>query len=131
MSDDITAQVTKRVDEIRQKYPSVSLDYLLLDGEYGKWGVILYTDYDFTTRGLDFIESKESWKRPEAVEQYNGLIGEGYCVVIYAPGEVLDDLIAKLKREGGRTNIRLASIEEPSRRHCTLKEAMSSVTVYG
>ena len=114
VEDEIQSQVTKRVDEIRQKYPSVSLDHLILDGEYGRWGVILYTDYDFTAQGLDFIESDESWKRPEAVEQYNGIVGEGYCVVVYVPHAAVDDFMAKLDREGGRSNIRIASIEQPS-----------------
>ncbi len=125
MTDDIQDRVRKRVDSIKQAHPSVSLDSLILESDYGKWGVILYTDYQFATYGLDFIESSESWKRPEAVEQYNGLIDEGYCVMVYAPPEALDDLTSKLKNKGGRANIRLGSNQEFSIRPHTLAEAIA------
>ncbi len=115
----------RRVDSIRRANPSVSLDYLIMDSDCGEWGVILYTDFQFATYGLDFIESSESWKRPEAVEQYNGLLNEGYCVMVYAPPESLGDLTARLKDEGAKANVRLGSSEEFSIRPHTLGEALA------
>lgn len=124
MGDDFDAQVEERIHEIRKANPSVSLDYLVTDSEYGKWGVIIYFDYNFDTMAFDFIESEESWQRPEAIDQYNSFSSEGYCVVIYAPNNAMDDLIKMLRRKAGRPNLRLARIDYPSSKQMTLRKAL-------
>jgi hypothetical protein len=124
MGDNIRAQVEEKVSEIRKADPSISLDSLVTDGEYGTWGVIIYTDYTFESMGFDFIESEESWQRPEAIDQYNGFSSEGYCVVIHAPSSAMNDLVKMLKRKGGRPNLRLARIDEPSSHQITLQKAL-------
>jgi hypothetical protein len=124
MDVDIRAQVEERIRDIRKANPSMSLDYLVTDSEHGTWGAIIYIDYNFETMGFEFIESEESWQRPEAIDQYNGFSSEGYCVVIYAPSNAMDALIKMLKQKGGRPNLRLARIEEPSGHQITLRKAL-------
>lgn len=131
MGDNVRAQVEERVREIRTADPSISLDSLVTDSEYGTWGVIIYTDYDFESMGFDFIESEESWQRPEAIDQYNGFSSEGYCVIIYVPSTAMNDLITMLKRKGGRPNLRLAKIDDPSGHQITLQKAMEIVLTSG
>ncbi len=108
----IEALVEERVKNIRKRHPDMSIDYIIQEGEYGQWGVVLYTEYDFSVIGFEFIESETSWKRPEAIEEFNNLIEEGHCVVILAPSNVKNDISMMLKEKGGRSNIRLYSLEK-------------------
>ncbi|MGD0817069.1 MAG: hypothetical protein ABR986_01565 [Methanomassiliicoccales archaeon] len=105
--DDIRDLAERRVDYLRKKHRDISLDYVLSDSPYGQWAIILYAEYDFSLTGFDIIESMTSWKRPDAVEMYNALVDEGYCVVVYVPEEVKNDLENRIKDMGGRANIRV------------------------
>lgn len=109
MDEDIQNLAERRVDYLRSRYREISLDYVLQDSPFGDWAIIIYAEYDFSLTGFDIIESKTSWKRPDAVEMYNTLVDEGYCVMVYAPDEVKDELMKKIKEMGGRENIRVSS----------------------
>jgi hypothetical protein len=109
---DIQELAEKRVDFLRRKHRDISLDYIVQHSPFGDWATILYAEYDFSLTGFDIIESMNSWRRPEAVEEYNTLIDEGYCVVVYAPNEVKGELAKKIKDQEGRQNIRLHSIDK-------------------
>lgn len=109
---DIGELTQKRVDFLRRKHRDISFDYIVQHTAFGDWATILYTEYDFSLTGFDIIESKNSWRRPEAVEEYNTLIDEGFCVVIYVPNEVKDELARKIKDQDGRQNIRLHSMDK-------------------
>jgi len=74
--------------------------------------IVLYAEYDFSLTGFDIIESKTSWKRPDAVEMYNALVDEGYCVVVYVPDEVRNNVKGMIKEKGGRENIRVFSMKK-------------------
>lgn len=110
--DDIKALADRRVDYLRRKHPDISLDYVLQSGPCGDWVIILYAEYDFSLTGFDIIESRTSWKRPNAVEMYNTLVDEGYCVVVYVPDEVKNDVKKMIKEMGGRENIRVFSMNK-------------------
>jgi hypothetical protein len=109
---DIQELAEKRVDFLRRKHRDISLDYIVQHSPFGDWATILYAEYDFSLTGFDIIESKNSWRRPEAVEEYNALIDEGYCVMVYAPNEVRGELAKKIRDQDGRQNIRLNSIDK-------------------
>ncbi len=100
MDDDIRDLAERRVDYLRRKHRDISLDYVLQHGKCGDWAIILYAEYDFSLTGFDIIESVTSWKRPDAVEMYNALVDEGYCVMVYVPDEVKNDLEKKDQRNG-------------------------------
>lgn len=102
----------QRVDILRREHPDISLDCIVQDSGYGEWAIILYTEYNFDPMGFDFIESETSWQRPEAIQEYNSLIEEGYCVVVYVPKKVFKDVVDMLRTKGGRSNIRLYSQEK-------------------
>lgn len=87
---DIEAFTKRRVDALRKERRDISLDHMVHDGEYGKWSVILYIEYNFNPMGFEFIESATSWKRPEAIQYYNELVEGGYCVMVYVSERVLD-----------------------------------------
>jgi hypothetical protein len=107
VDEEVRKLAERRVDYLRQKHRDISLDYVLQHGPCGDWVIILYAEYDFLLTGFDIIESKTSWKRPDAVEMYNALVDEGYCVVVYVPDEVRNDLVKNIKEMGGRENIRV------------------------
>ena len=110
--DDVKVLAERRVDYLRMKHRDISLDYVLQSGPYGDWVIILYAEYDFSITGFDIIESKTSWKRPDAVEMYNALVDEGYCVVVYVPDEVRNNVKGMIKEKGGRENIRVFSMKK-------------------
>jgi hypothetical protein len=107
MDDEVRELAERRVDYLRRKHRDISLDYVLQSGLCGDWAIILYAEYDFILTGFDIIESRNSWKRPDAVEMYNALVDEGYCVVVYVPDDVRNHLIKMIKEMGGRENIRV------------------------
>jgi hypothetical protein len=113
MTNDVNIQelAVKRVDTLRKKHRDISIDYIVQHSPFGDWATILYAEYDFSLTGFDIIESNNSWRRPEAVEEYNALVDEGYCVVVYSPNEVKGELAMRIKDEG-RQNIRLHSIDK-------------------
>ncbi len=90
----------------------MSVDFIVQNSEFGKFGIILYTEYDFSIMGYDFVESDTSWKRPGAVKEYNCLSEEGYCVVVYVPDSQKANFRRMLKEKGGKTRIRVHSIEK-------------------
>jgi hypothetical protein len=109
---DIKELSERRVDFLRRNHRDISLDYIIQHSPFGDWATILYAEYDFSLTGFDIIESKNSWKRPKAVEEYNALIDEGYCVVVYVPNEVKANVAKMIKDQNGRENIRLHSIDK-------------------
>ncbi|OPY34571.1 MAG: hypothetical protein A4E32_00300 [Methanomassiliicoccales archaeon PtaU1.Bin124] len=101
----------KRVERLRNENRDISLDCIVRECEKGQSAVIIYSDYNFSPMGFDFIESKESWNRPEAIDEYNSFVNEGYCVVVYVPESVMGRFEERLKDEGARKNIRYFTIE--------------------
>ena len=111
INDDIKGLAERRVDHLRRKHRDISLDYVLQNSPFGDWAIILYAEYDFSLTGFDIVESKTSCKRPDAVDMYNSLVDEGYCVVVYVPDEAKEDLMKRIKEMGGRENIRVSSMK--------------------
>jgi hypothetical protein len=112
MDNDIKDLAERRVDYLRRKYRDISLDYIVQESPLGKWAIILYTEYNFNPMGFDIIESRTSWKRPEAIKEYNELVDEGYCVVVYVPKEVKSEVEETIKAKNGRENIRIFSMDK-------------------
>jgi hypothetical protein len=111
---DIIELTKRRVFSLRRKHRDISIDYVVKYGPFGNWAIILYAEYDFSLTGFEFIESGNSWKRSDAVGEYNALVDDGYCVVVYVPDEVRGKVAMKIKDQNGRENIRLRSIESIS-----------------
>jgi hypothetical protein len=109
---DILELAKMRVDSLRREHRDISLDYIVQYSPFGNWAIILYHEYDFSLTGFDIIESRNSWRRPDAVEEYNALVDDGYCVVVYVPDEVKGEAAKMIREKNGRENIRLRSIEK-------------------
>jgi len=116
MAANIDMITQEMVRNIRRRGPCLCLDSIVQESEFGRWGVILYAEYDFKPVGFHFIESETSWKRPYAVRQYNGLIDDGHCVIVLVPRRVLPDAARMLKEQGGRSEIRLYAFEDAMRK---------------
>ena len=108
---DIRDLIVRRVDFLRNKHRDISISYFVLGCPFGEYGIILYTDYNFNPMGFEFIESRMSWKRPDAINEYNELVDDGYCVIVYVPNDVKSEVARTMKAKMGRGNIRLFSMD--------------------
>ena len=113
---DIDKITQELVRNIRRKRPCLCLDSFVESSEFGKWGLIVYAEYDFRAVGFHFVESETSWKRPGAIAQYNGLIDDGLCVVVLVPACAKHYAARMLKEQGGKPDIRLYPLEEALRK---------------
>jgi len=108
---EISNLIVRRVDFLRNKHRDISITHFVLGGPYGEYGIILYTDYNFNPMGFEFIESRKSWKRPDAINEYSALVDDGYCVIVYVPDDVKNEVARTIIAEKGKENIRLRSID--------------------
>jgi hypothetical protein len=69
--------------------------------EEGAWCLITIRD-EGSGEGLeyDFIETEESWKRPDAVLEYNEAAYEQVEVVVIVPDHSFDEVVALVTRAG-------------------------------
>ncbi|NLK25568.1 MAG: hypothetical protein GX307_03210 [Euryarchaeota archaeon] len=56
------------------------------------WGVITFYDGSGNVIRCEFIETERSWKRRDAVQDYNDLISEGVEVLVIVPESVLESV---------------------------------------
>jgi hypothetical protein len=110
-AENIQDLVMRRVDYLRRKHPDISISYFILGSPCGEYGVVLYTEYNFNPMGFEFIESKTSWRRTEAIIDYNELTGEGYCVLVFVPQSVMGEVAETMRERKGRENVRLFPME--------------------
>lgn len=124
MEPDIEELTHSMIDFLRKEHREISLDYIIQKDPFGKHSIIIYAEYNFNPMGFDFIESRTSWMRPEAVDEYNTLAEDGYCVVVYVPKDQMADAKAFIKSRGGKSNIRLFSHDMIMSRHRPDDEAV-------
>jgi hypothetical protein len=108
---DIRDLVDRRVDYLRKKHRDLSITHFVLGGYFGEYGIILYTDYNFNPMAFEFIESRISWMRPDAINEYNELVDDGYCVIVYVPNDTKNEVSRTIREKKGKENIRLFSTD--------------------
>lgn len=90
----------QRLEMIRTMAPSMLIRYDIIESEFGEFGFIILTDQDSGLVGIDFIETDMSWRRENAVDQYNEAVIEGHLVTVIAPDDVLPSIRALISRSG-------------------------------
>jgi hypothetical protein len=59
--------------------------------EEGDWGLLTLRERG-NLIGFEFLETEDSWKRPDALLQYFEASNDGYYVGVIVPDEYLEDL---------------------------------------
>ncbi len=95
---DVEGIIRQRLDALRSDDPDIDVEYDII--EDGDWGFITILDDELEPMAFEFVESQLSWKRGEAVEEYNNLAGDGFDVAVIAPDETFLDLNALLASKG-------------------------------
>ncbi len=61
----------QRLKMIRAMAPALQIVHDVRESDHGKYGFVTMTDRDSGLVGVDFIETDISWRRENAVDQYN------------------------------------------------------------
>jgi hypothetical protein len=98
---DIVDIVDQRLAQIEEDDADISAEETYFSGESGVWCLItLWDDEVDELLGFEFIETAESWKRLDAVLEYNEAASEEVDVVVIVPDESFVELAELLNRAG-------------------------------
>jgi hypothetical protein len=98
---DIVDIVDQRMAQIEEDDPDIRAEETYFTDDTGVWSLLtLYDDELEELLGFEFIETKESWRRPEAVLQYNEAAMEGFTVLVVVPDESFVEMSELLARAG-------------------------------
>lgn len=105
---DLVDLVDQRLAQLAEDNEEIRAEETYLVGDTGVWCLLaLYDDASDDLIGFEFIETSESWKRPDAVLQYNEAVTEGFNVLVIVPDESFLEMSELLAR-GGDTNINIS-----------------------
>lgn len=83
---DLIDLVDQRMAELAEDDEGIRPQETYLVGETGIWCLLaLYDDESDELIGFEFIETEDSWRRPEAVLQYNETVTEGFTALVIVP----------------------------------------------
>lgn len=78
--------------------------------EEGDWGLLTLREGG-SLIGFEFIETGESWERPDAFLQYFEASNDGYYVGVLVPEEKVDEVIETVLGMTGEGSIEVLSYE--------------------
>lgn len=85
---DLDDAVRRRRNILLKNNPHLEIDDSVQDGD---WALLtLYEDGRLI--GFEFLETEDSWSRPDALLQYYEAANDGYYVGIIVPSSVIDDV---------------------------------------
>jgi hypothetical protein len=98
---DIMDIVDQRKAQIEEDYIDVRTEDTYFTGEMGAWCLLTIHDEN-TGEALeyDFIETGESWRRPDAILEYNEAAYEQVEVVVIVPDNSFDEVVVLVARAG-------------------------------
>ncbi|MBI0584753.1 MAG: hypothetical protein ISF22_11100 [Methanomassiliicoccus sp.] len=103
---DLVGLVDQRMAQLAEE-ENIRAEEMYLTGETGVWGLLLlYDDMLDELLGYEFIETAESWRRPDAVLQYDQT-AEAPLVLVIVPDESFVEMSEMLAREGA-ANIKVS-----------------------
>ncbi len=93
---EIQRMIRSRVTMLTNANPDLSIEDELIDGS---WGLLTLRERGHLV-GFEFLETEDSWKRPDAVIQYYEASDDGYYVGVVVPEEYYDDVIERVYTMG-------------------------------
>jgi hypothetical protein len=98
---DLEDIVEQRNAQIEEDYADVRTDETYFFGESGVWCLlVLLGKGSGEVLEYEFIETAESWRRPDAVLEYNEAAYERVDVVIVVPDQSLEEVAELVTRAG-------------------------------
>jgi len=94
---DLVNIVEQRLADISRQNPSLSLEELYFTAETGLWCLITIRGGEGRMIEHDFIESEESWKRPDAVTEYAQAALDQTKVMVVVPDQALADVLLRVR----------------------------------
>ena len=94
---DLVNIVEQRLADIARRNPSLTTEELFFAGENGLWCLITIRGSEDRTIEHDFIESEESWKRPDAGTEYAQAAMDMIKVMVIVPDQALPDVLLQVR----------------------------------
>src|SRR5690606_26640129 len=85
---DLEDAIELRVEMLLEKRPGLEIDRSIQEGD---WALLTLSDGSRLV-GFEFLETEDSWTRPDALLQYYEAANDGFYVGIIVPSSALDDL---------------------------------------
>jgi hypothetical protein len=85
---EIQRMMRSRVLMLTSVNPDLEIEDSMNDGD---WGLLTLRERGNLV-GFEFLESKDSWKRPDALLQYFEASNDGYYVGVIVPDESIEDV---------------------------------------
>jgi hypothetical protein len=98
---DLIDLVDQRLAQLAEDDEDIRAEETYIVGDTGTWCLLaLYEEDSDEPFGFEFIETAESWKRPDAVLQYNEAVTEGYATLVIVPDRSFVEMSELLARAG-------------------------------
>jgi len=105
---DLIDLVDQRLAQIEEDDPGTEAEATYFVGETGPWCFITVQDEEVgEIIGYEFLETAESWRRRDALAEYNEAAEEEIEVVVIVPDEVFVE-VAELLYEQGEPNVQVS-----------------------
>lgn len=88
--------IRSRVAMLTNANPDLSIEDDVIDGN---WGLLTLRERGHLV-GFEFLETEDSWTRPDAVIQYFEASDDGYYVGVVVPEEQYDDVTERIYTMG-------------------------------
>jgi hypothetical protein len=98
---DISSSMADRAERVTGSDADLTVRYSLYTDDRREWGVLHILDPMERVIGLEFFESEDSWMRPNAVNDYNMAVHEGFPVSVIVPDRVFSQFIRDAHSRGG------------------------------
>jgi hypothetical protein len=85
---EIERAMRSRARMLQAVNPDLEVEEAMEDGE---WGLLTLRESGNLV-GFEFLETNDSWKRPDALLQYFEASNDGYYVGIIVPDEAVEDI---------------------------------------
>jgi hypothetical protein len=98
---DLIDLVEQRLRDISKQNPSMTTKELYFSSEEGMYCLITITGSAGNAIEYNFIESENSWKRPEAMLEYNQAALDRVKVIVIVPDDAFPDVVIMVKNYDG------------------------------
>jgi|ADurb_Met_01_Slu_FD_contig_21_1397147_length_920_multi_7_in_0_out_0_2 hypothetical protein len=93
---EIQRMIRSRVAMLTNANPDLSIEDDVIEGD---WGLLTLKERGHLV-GFEFLETEDSWRRPDAVIQYFEASDDGYYVGVIVPEEWYDEVTERIYTMG-------------------------------
>ncbi len=97
---DLTDLVDQRMEDMKEDDEGLSAEATFFMSESGPWGFIVVRDEMDELIGFEFVETEGSWRRPEAMLEYNAAADAELEVLVVVPDEAFAEVVGMVYRSG-------------------------------